>query len=72
MAKYCKHCGNRLLDSSHYCREKGRILRESSDVDFIISAAIGAATDSAILGTLLGGSLLGGVLGDIFDGDLMD
>lgn len=35
--------------------------------DFVLSAIIGAATDSAILGGLLGGSIIGGILGDLFD-----
>lgn len=48
--------------------EEGR----NDDGDFILSAIIGAATDSAILGGLLGGSIMGGVLGDVFDGDLFD
>lgn len=40
--------------------------------DFLLSAAIGAATDSALLGGLLGGDFLGGAVGDMLDGDLFD
>jgi len=40
--------------------------------DFILSALIGFATDSAILGGLLGGDIVGGIVGDLFDGDLFD
>jgi len=44
----------------------------SDDDDFLISAAIGAVTDSALLGGLLGGNMAGGLLGDVLDGDLFD
>ena len=44
----------------------------SNSGDFLLSAVIGAATDSALLGGLLGGSFLGGMAGDLFDGDLFD
>ena len=40
--------------------------------DFILSAIIGAATDSAIIGGLLGGSMTGGIVGDLLDGNLLD
>lgn len=48
--------------------------RQTTDAsgNFILSAVIGFATDSALLGGLLGGDLLGGIMGDIIDGDLMD
>jgi hypothetical protein len=44
----------------------------SSGLDFLASAAIGYATDSALLGGLLGGSFEGGIVGDLLDGDLFD
>jgi hypothetical protein len=44
----------------------------NSTGDFILSAVIGAATDSALLGGLLGGDMTGGILGDMLDGDLFD
>jgi hypothetical protein len=41
-----------------------------SDVasDFVLSAAIGFATDSALIGGLLGGDLTGGIVGDLLNG----
>lgn len=68
MAK-CKHCGK---EGSHHCSVAHRQIDESSDSgDFILSTAIGAVTDSALLGGLLGGSIVGGIVGDILsDGDL--
>lgn len=60
---YSEQRNYRLLTSSDRLNDTG---------DFIISAAIGAATDSALLGGLLGGDMLGGIVGDLFDGDLFD
>lgn len=37
--------------------------------DFLTSAAIGAATDSALLGGILGGDMAGGIVGDLLSGD---
>lgn len=70
---YCKHCQERVSSSSTYhdCRKKG-LLNIDEDDSFLVSAIIGAATDSALLGGILGGDLLGGVLGDVLDGDLFD
>lgn len=45
---------------------------DESSKNFLISAAIGAATGSSILGGLLGGDILGGVAGDLLNGDLFD
>lgn len=72
--KKCKYCDEVVHGSTHYCRSKGRTLDtdDDDDGDFLISMAIGAATDSAILGGLLGGDMLGGILGDALDGDLFD
>jgi hypothetical protein len=54
-------------------KPKAGLLGIEDEVDsFVVSTAIGAVTDSAILGSLLGGSLLGGILGDVLDGDLWD
>jgi len=69
--KECKHC-HMVLSGDHYCAVAGRTIERSSEGDFIVSAVIGFAADSAILGGLLGGSLLGGLIGDFSDGDLMD
>lgn len=71
MSKYCKHCGESVNGSSHNCSKKG-LLNVDEDNSFLVSAAIGAVTDSALLGGLLGGDIIGGVLGDILDGDLFD
>lgn len=70
---YCKHCEEYVSAhaTQHNCRSKG-LLRVDEDDSFIVSAIVGAATDSALLGGLLGGSLLGGMLGDGLDGDLFD
>lgn len=67
----CKHCNERFY-SSHYCRSEHRTITENDTGDFLLSAAIGFGTDSAILGGLLGGDMTGGILGDILDGDLFD
>lgn len=60
---YLEQRNYRELDSSD---------RLNSTGDFIISAAIGAVTDSAILGGFIGGDMLGGIVGDLLDGDLFD
>lgn len=70
---YCKHCEELVSSSatSHRCKKVG-LLDIDEDDSFLVSAIIGAATDSALLGGLLGGDLLGGILGDVLDGDLFD
>lgn len=70
---YCKHCEEFVskYDKTHNCRKAG-LLNVDEDDSFLVSAIIGYATDSAILGGLLGGSFLGGALGDGLDGDLLD
>lgn len=66
----CKFCGK---NGEHYCREKGRTLDPDDDSgSFLLSAVIGAATDSALIGGLIGGDLVGGIVGDMLDGDLFD
>lgn len=70
---YCKHC-NQYVPSyatSHECPKNG-LLEVDRDDSFLVSTAIGAVTDSALLGGLLGGNLLGGMVGDVLDGDLFD
>lgn len=69
--KVCKHC-DKTIKGSHYCHVAERDIDYDDDNSFIISAIIGAATDSALLGGLLGGDLLGGIAGDLMDGDLFD
>lgn len=48
------------------------MLHVDQDDSFLVSAVIGASTDSALLGGLLGGNIAGGILGDVLDGDLFD
>lgn len=70
---YCKHCEERVSSSAstHNCRKKG-LLNIDQDDSFLVSAIIGAVTDSAIIGGVLGGDIVGGIVGDILDGDLFD
>jgi len=68
---YCKHCGQPVAGSTHHCTKKG-LLKVDEDDSFLVSAVIGYATDSALLGGMLGGDLLGGAVGDLMDGDLFD
>lgn len=70
---YCKHCQEFVSSSAttHHCKKAG-LLDIDEDDSFLVSAIIGAATDSALLGGLLGGDMLGGVVGDLLDGDLFD
>ena len=65
--KTCKHC-NKDFDSDHYCHAAGRTIDHDDDGDFLLSAVIGYATNSAILGGVLGGDFVGGIVGDILDG----
>lgn len=60
--KYQKH------STYHDCSKKG-LLRVDEDDSFLVSAVIGAVTDSTIIGGLLGGDLLGGIIGDALGGD---
>ena len=70
--KTCKHC-KKQVSGSHYCESAKRTISEDSDGDFLLSAAIGYATNSAIIGGLLGGDMTGGIVGDILNGgDLLD
>lgn len=70
---YCKYCKDYVssASSTHNCSKKG-LLQVDEDDSFLVSAIIGATTDSAILGGILGGDVIGGVVGDILDGDLFD
>lgn len=70
---YCKHCEEYVSSSArqHDCKKVG-LLDIDEDSSFLVSAIIGAATDSALLGGLLGGDMLGGIVGDLMDGDLFD
>lgn len=70
---YCKHCKEYVSSSatSHHCKKVG-LLNVDQDDSFLVSAVIGAVTDSAIVGGILGGDFLGGAVGDILDADLFD
>ena len=70
---YCKHCNGYVSSNaeSHHCPKRG-LLNVDEDDSFLVSAIIGAVTDSSLLGGILGGDMLGGVVGDLFDGDLFD
>lgn len=47
------------------------LVTEVTSNNGLLSTAIGAATNSTVLGGLLGGSLLGGLTGDLLnDGDI--
>jgi hypothetical protein len=71
--KECKLCKRQLSEGeSHFCPQKNNEEISYSDGDFIVSAVIGAVTDSAILGGLIGGDIVGGIVGDLLDGDLFD
>ncbi len=61
--KICPNCRCRVPDN-HRCNQS--TLQDSSG-DFLTSAAIGFATDSALLGTVLGGDPLGAVIGDMLN-----
>lgn len=70
---HCKYCKEQILlvDNLHDCKKIG-LLDINKDDSFLVSAIIGAVTDSTLLGGLLGGDFIGGILGDITDGDLLD
>lgn len=66
--KTCKHC-RKDVQGSHYCTVANRTIESDSDGDFLLSMAVGMATDSALLGFAVGGSLTGALLGDFLGGD---
>jgi len=81
----CKKCGKSPCACQHYVSpfDEGGVptkpstsSRRSEDDsgvgDFLISAGVAAATDSALLGIALGGDAMGAIAGDLFDGDLFD
>ena len=67
---YCKYCGEKINsdNNEHECPKKG-LLNINEDDSFLVSALIGYATDSFIIGGALGGDLVGGILGDILNND---
>jgi hypothetical protein len=69
----CKYCSERVTGKRHACTVTDKVYNvEDSSDDFLISAVIGAATNSALLGGLLGGDMLGGLLGDFLNGKSID
>ena len=70
--KICPYCNQTIVARDHFCTKKQNYFDTSDPSgDFLMSAAIGAVTDNAILGGLVGGDMLGGLVGDLFsDGDL--
>lgn len=71
MSNKCKHCGETIhsWQDEHRCSVTGRTYsKDNDDGDFLLSAIIGYATDSALLGGLIGGDMTGGILGDVFNG----
>lgn len=78
MATYKHMRTGRVITESDYRRLSSYDQREysyngssSSDSsgDFLTSAAIGYATDNALLGGILGGDMAGGIVGDLLSGD---
>jgi hypothetical protein len=62
-------CSNLTHDEEDEFRRRCTISPSSrSSGDFLISAAIGAATGSTLLGGLLGGDIIGGAVGDLLEG----
>ncbi len=71
----CKYCHARVTPGTeHHCeamqraglapRTVPKTPDDDSDACFITSAAIAAATDSAIIGTILGGNPVGAIAGE--------
>ena len=65
--KRCRAC-DKIVTGSHYCEVERRRIEED-DSSFIMSAVIGYATDSAIVGGLLGGDFVGGFVGQAIADD---
>jgi hypothetical protein len=55
-------------DQKDYSYQGGSSSTSDSSGDFLMSAAIGAATDNALLGGILGGDMAGGIVGDLMSG----
>ena len=73
MSQKCKHCGETVYGSTHTCPETNTTYNVQDDgSSFLLSMAVGMATDSALLGGLIGGDMVGGIVGDLLDGDLFD
>ena len=63
----CPYCRQTIVSRDHYCTAKnGYVNTDDPNSDFLMSAAIGAVTNSAVIGGLIGGDILGGLVGDLF------
>jgi hypothetical protein len=68
----CKHCNKEVKQGErHTCPTTGETYSSDSG-DWLLSFALGAATDSSLLGGLIGGDFGAAVLGDMMDGNLFD
>lgn len=68
---FCKFCGKQIEYEKCHCSQARQSAENKTD-DFLISAAIGAVTDSALIGGIVGGDFLGGVVGDFLNGSSID
>lgn len=61
---------NQLTSSakSNFVLESGSSSSSDGLVDFGVSMAVGAVTNSALLGGLVGGDMVGGIVGDLLGG----
>ena len=76
MAQYKNTETDEIIDSYEYNQlssyEKKSYREVDEEGNFLLSVAIGAATDSALLGGIIGGDMAGGIIGDMLDGNLFD
>ena len=75
---FCKHCKQKVTPgTTHRCRAGTFQVPSSLSTtssgddsgDFLLSMAIGAATDSTLIGGVVGGDFLGAAIGDALFGD---
>lgn len=64
----CRHCRQEVLSLPHYCTTANRKFDEDDLDAFLLSAAIGAMTDSTFIGAMLGGDVVGAVVGGLLNG----
>jgi len=64
--KTCKHC-KKSVTGPHCCEAAGRTVIYEDESNFVLSAAIGHATNNALIGALAGGSIAGGIAGDLLN-----
>lgn len=64
--KTCKHC-KKPVTGAHYCDAARMTISYVDENNFVLSAAIGYATDNALIGALAGGSIVGGITGDLLN-----